>query len=251
MGAIANGIAYHGGLRTFTATFFCFADYMKPAIRLAAMNHLPVAFVFTHDSIGLGEDGPTHQPVEHLMSLRGIPNLITLRPADAHETREAWAFAMKHRTGPVALVLSRQKLKTLDATASGAAAGMIQGAYVLSDRPHFKGALVATGSEIGLALDVQKQLDERGIPVRVVSMPSMELFLKQSTEVRERILPSSCQKVASIEAGITLGWAQVTGRDGLQFGVNEFGASAPAGKIFERFGLTAPKIAEKVAAWIQ
>jgi len=251
MGAIANGIAYHGGLRTFTATFFCFADYMKPAIRLAAMNHLPVAFVFTHDSIGLGEDGPTHQPVEHLMSLRGIPNLITLRPSDAHETREAWAFAMKHRTGPVALVLSRQKLKTLDATASGAAAGMIQGAYALSDRPHFKGALVATGSEIGLALEVQKLLDERGIPVRVVSMPSMELFLRQSTEVRERILPSSCQKVASIEAGITLGWAQVTGRDGLQFGVNEFGASAPAGKIYEKLGLTAPKIAEKVAAWIQ
>jgi transketolase len=251
MGAIANGIAYHGGLRTYTATFFCFADYMKPAIRLAAMNHLPVTFIFTHDSIGLGEDGPTHQPVEHLMSLRGIPNLTTLRPADAHETREAWRFAMSHRTGPVALVLSRQKLKTLDSTASGAPSGVPQGGYVLSDRPHFKGVLVATGSEVSLALDVQKILDERSIPVRVVSMPSMELFLKQPSDLRERVLPSNCHKVASIEAGITLGWAQVTGRDGLQFGVNEFGASAPAGRIFEKLGLTAPKITEKVAAWIK
>jgi transketolase len=224
---------------------------MKPAIRLAAMNHLPVTFIFTHDSIGLGEDGPTHQPVEHLMSLRGIPNLVTLRPADAHETREAWLFAMKHRSGPVALVLSRQKLKTLDATAIGAPVGIAQGAYVLSDRPQFKGALVATGSEVGLALEVQKILDERSLPVRVVSMPSMELFLRQPSDLRERILPSNCHKVASIEAGITFGWAQITGRDGLQFGVNEFGASAPAGRIYEKFGMTAPRIAEKVAAWIK
>jgi len=251
MGAIANGIAYHGGLRNFTATFFCFADYMKPAIRLAAMNHLPVTFVFTHDSIGLGEDGPTHQPVEHLMSLRGIPNLITLRPADANEAREAWLFALEHKTGPVALVLSRQKLKTLDSSGVPAKAGIRKGAYVISDRPQFKGILVATGSEVGLALETQKLLDEKGIPTRVVSMPSMELFLKQKPEAQEVVLPSNCKHIASIEAGITLGWAAVTGRQGLNFGVNEFGASAPAGKIYERFGLTSQKIAEKIAAWIR
>jgi transketolase len=251
MGAIANGIAYHGGLRTYTATFFCFADYMKPAIRLAAMNHLPVTFVFTHDSIGLGEDGPTHQPVEHLMSLRGIPNLITLRPGDAFEAREAWTFAMEHKTGPVAIVLSRQKLKTLEGAGAHAKEGLRHGAYVISDRPAFKGILVATGSEVGLALDAQKLLDERGIATRVVSMPSVELYLKQKHEVQEKVLPTSTKKIASIEAGITLGWAQITGRDGLQFGVNEYGISAPAAKIYEKFGLTAPKIAEKIAAWIR
>ncbi|NDG83532.1 MAG: transketolase [Proteobacteria bacterium] len=251
MGAIANGIAYHGGLRTFTATFFCFADYMKPAIRLAAMNHLPVTFVFTHDSIGLGEDGPTHQPVEHLMSLRGIPNLVTLRPADAFEARESWTFAMEHKTGPVAIVLSRQKLKTLESAGTHAKEGLRHGAYVISDRPGFKGILVATGSEVGLALDTQKLLDERGVSVRVVSMPSLELYLKQKHEVQEKVLPTSTKKIASIEAGITLGWAQITGREGLQFGVNEYGTSAPAGKIYEKFGLTAPKIAEKIAAWIK
>jgi transketolase len=250
MGAIANGIAYHGGLRTYTATFFCFADYMKPAIRLAAMNHLPVTFVFTHDSIGLGEDGPTHQPVEHLMSLRGIPNLTTLRPADANEAREAWSFAMNHKKGPVALVLSRQKLKTLDQKTYGSAKGLKQGAYVLSDVPNFKTILVATGSEVGLALDTQKLLAEKGIPARVVSMPSMETFLNQSPTLQDQIIPQSCKKVASIEAGITLGWAQITGRDGLQFGVNHYGASAPAPKIYDQFGLTAQKIADKIGAWL-
>ena len=250
MGAIANGIAYHGGLRTFTATFFCFADYMKPAIRLAAMNHLPVTFVFTHDSIGLGEDGPTHQPVEHLMSLRGIPGLTTFRPADANEAREAWKFAMTHKKGPVALVLSRQKLKTFDASRMGSTTGLHQGGYVLSDAQNFKVILVATGSEVGLALDTQKLLADQGIGARVVSMPSLELFLKQSTNIQEQVIPSSCKKVASIEAGITLGWAQITGRDGLQFGVNGYGASAPAAQIYDQYGLTAPKIAEKISTWL-
>jgi transketolase len=250
MGAIANGIAYHGGLKTYTATFFCFADYMKPAIRLAAMNHLPVTFVFTHDSIGLGEDGPTHQPIEHLMSLRVIPNLITLRPGDANETREAWKFAMKYTKGPVALVLSRQKVKTLDPAHFGAPTGLQNGAYVLSDRPQFKGIIVATGSEVGLALEVQTELDQRGIPVRVVSMPSMELFLKQNHALQETVLPTSCKKVASLEAGSTLGWAQVTGREGLRFGVDDYGASAVAPKLYEKFGLTVKNIAQKISAWI-
>ena len=250
MGAIANGIAYHGGLKTYTATFFCFADYMKPAIRLAAMNHLPVIYVFTHDSIGLGEDGPTHQPVEHLMSLRIIPNLITLRPADANETREAWKFTMTYKKGPVALVLSRQKVKTLDQTIYASPKGLEMGAYVVSDRPHFKAVIVATGSELGLALEVQTELETRGIMVRVVSMPSMELFLKQPPSVQETVLPGNCKKVASIEAGSTLGWAQVTGRDGLRFGVDDYGASAPAAKIYEKFGLTSKNITQKISAWI-
>jgi transketolase len=246
MGAIANGIAYHGGLRTFTATFFCFADYMKPAIRLAAMNRLPVVFVFTHDSIGLGEDGPTHQPVEHLMSLRGIPHLTTLRPADANETREAWAFAMKNTSGPTALVLSRQKLKTLDRTTHASETGLFRGGYVLLDTPSFDWILVATGSEVGLALETKSELEKNGIRSRVVSMPSMELFLRQPATYREQILPSNCRKVASIEAGITLGWSDITGRDGLRFGVDDYGASAPAGKIFEKFGLTAGKISARI-----
>jgi len=250
MGAIANGIAYHGGLKTFTATFFCFSDYMKPALRLAAMNHLPVVFVFTHDSIGLGEDGPTHEPVEHLMSLRGIPNLTTLRPADAFESKEAWKFAMAKKDGPVALVLSRQKLKTIDRANAGSEKGLQDGAYVLSDRPNFKAIVVATGSEVGLALDVQTALDAAQIPIRVVSMPSMELFLKQPQAVQEKILPPSCGKIASIEAGITLGWAQITGRNGLRFGVDSFGESAPAAKIFEKFGLTSSAIAQKLKTWM-
>lgn len=251
MGAIANGIAYHSGLKTFTATFFCFADYMKPAIRLAAMNHLPVVFVFTHDSIGLGEDGPTHQPVEHLMSLRGIPNLITLRPADANEVRESWKFAMNHRRGPVALVLSRQKLKTVDRGLCGSEKNLQQGAYVLSDRPNFQAVLVATGSEVGLALEVQQELEKSGTPIRVVSMPSMELFLKQPREIQDSVLPQSCKKIASLEAGITLGWAQITGRDGLQMGVNDFGASAPANKIYEKFGLTSQQVTRRMLDWLK
>ena len=251
MGAIANGIAYHGGLKTFTATFFCFADYMKPALRLAAMNHLPVTFVFTHDSIGLGEDGPTHQPIEHLMSLRGIPNLITLRPADAFETREAWKFAMTHKKGPVALVLSRQKVKTLDRGVYGDEKGLQHGAYVLSDRANYKAIIVATGSEIGLALETQSLLRDKGIDTRVVSMPSMELFLKQPAPLQDSVIPNDFKKVASIEAGITLGWAQITGKHGLQFGVNDYGASAPAAKIYEKFGLNAANIANKIEAWLK
>jgi transketolase len=248
MGAIANGIAYHGGLRTFTATFFCFADYMKPAIRLAAMNRLPVIFVFTHDSIGLGEDGPTHQPVEHLMSLRGIPHLTTLRPADANEAREAWLFAMKNTQGPTALVLSRQKLKTLDRNLHPSANGLHRGAYVVSEMPDFRWILVATGSEVGLALDTQKALKEMGISSRVVSMPSLELFLRQDRSYQDHILPPACTQVASIEAGITLGWAQITGKTGIQFGVDDYGASAPANKIYEKFGLTSQAIAARIAS---
>ena len=250
MGAIANGIAYHGGLKTYTATFFCFSDYMKPAIRLAAMNRLPVVFIFTHDSIGLGEDGPTHQPVEHLAALRAIPNLITFRPGDATEVKEAWKFAMTHKDSPVTLVLSRQKLKTLDRSKYSSETGLNQGAYVLSDQPNYKGILVATGSEVGLALDVQAKLLEKGISIRVVSMPSMELFTRQTKAVQDAVIPLSCKKVASLEAGSSFGWAQFTGREGLHFNVDDYGTSAPAGKIYEKFGLTVGAISEKLSHWL-
>ncbi len=251
MAAIANGIAYHGGLRSYTATFFCFSDYMKPSIRLAAMNHLPVVYVFTHDSIGLGEDGPTHQPVEHLAALRVIPNLVTLRPGDANETREAWKFAMTHKTGPVALVLSRQKVKTLDRSQFASESGLNQGAYVLSDRTNYQAILVATGSEVGLALETQAKLEQQGIPTRVVSMPSVEWFLKQPTQTQEAVIPSAFKKVVSIEAGTRFGWAAITGKHGLNFSVDDYGTSAPAPKIYEKFGLTVDQISGKVAKWVK
>ncbi len=249
MGAIANGIAYHGGLRTFTATFFCFTDYMKPAIRLAAMNQLPVTFIFTHDSIGLGEDGPTHQPVEHLMSMRTIPGLVTLRPADANEVREAWRFISETKNKPVCLVLSRQKISTLDRTQLGAAKGLKNGAYVLSDAANPKVTLIATGSEVGLALSTQKTLESKGIASRVVSIPSFELYLALPATEQEKIIPKAIPCV-SIEAGVTLGWATITGNRSLNFGVDDYGTSAPAAQIYERFGLTAASIAEKISAWL-
>lgn len=248
MGAIANGIAYHGGLRNYTATFFAFLDYMKPAVRLAAMNHLPVTYIFTHDSVGLGEDGPTHQPVEQLMSLRGIPNMVSFRPADSNEARAAWIYAMNKKDGPVALVLSRQKLKTLAREKTLDSKSIAQGAYTLSDRPGSKVTIVATGSEVHLALETQQLLDQKGIPARVVSMPSMELFLRQPKAYQEQIVPKF-HKLVSIEAGITQGWAEIIGKDGLAIGVNTFGISAPAGKIYEKLELTAPQVAAKIIAW--
>jgi len=250
MASIANGIAYHGGLRSYTATFFCFADYMRPAIRLAAMNHLPVVYVFTHDSIGLGEDGPTHQPVEHLMSLRAMPGLITLRPADSNETREAWIHAMERMDGPTALVFSRQKLKTLDRTKLGSEKGLHQGAYVLSTRPNFKAILVATGAEVQTALECQSNLDVQGIPIQVVSMPSIELFLKQPASYRESVVPSTVPR-ASLEAGSKFGWREIVGDKGLVIGLDHFGASAPAPKLFESFKLDSKSVTEQVSAWLK
>jgi len=241
MGAVANGIAYHGGVRTFTATFLAFADYMRPAIRLAAMNHLPVTFVFTHDSIGLGEDGPTHQPVEHVTALRSIPGLWVLRPGDAAETAEAWKTALSRKDGPVALILSRQKLATLDRSTGVIApsVGAQKGAYVISQAPTApKGVLIATGSELQIALDAQKKLAEKSIPVNVVSMPSWELFEKQDAAYREHVLPKKLTAKVSIEAGITLGWMKYTGEKGAQIGVNTYGASAPAPVLYEKYGLT-------------
>lgn len=245
MASIANGISYHGGLRPFTATFFCFVDYERPAIRLAAMNKLPVVHVWTHDSIGLGEDGPTHQPVEHLASVRAIPGLCTVRPADAAESAEAWKFAIERNHGPTGLVLSRQKLPVFDRTKFGAASGLHQGAYVLAEASSApKVILIATGSEVQLAMGAREQLEKEGVPTRVVSMPCMEQFRAQSAAYRESVLPAAVKARVSIEAGVTFGWREWVGDAGETIGVDEFGASAPDKILFEQYGLTVGAVVE-------
>jgi transketolase len=248
MAACLNGIAAHGGLRPFGSTFLVFSDYMKPAIRLAAIMRLPVIYVGTHDSIGLGEDGPTHQPVEHLAMLRAIPNLVTLRPADAAETIQAWKVAMERRDGPTMLVLTRQKLPALDRS-SGAAEGVRQGAYVLLDPPGGgkpDSILIATGSEVGVALDAARLLHGDRIRTRVVSMPSWELFAAQPESYRDSVLPPSVRSRVAVEAAGALGWSRWTTDDGAMVGMDKFGASAPGERLFEEFKLTPEHVARAV-----
>ncbi len=248
MGAIANGLAAHGGLRPFTATFFCFSDYMRPPIRLAALSELPVIFVFTHDSVGLGEDGPTHQPIEHLMSLRALPNLAVVRPADANETAEAWRWALAHAGGPVAIVLTRQKLPVLDRTRYAPAAGLARGAYVLVDseggRP--EAVAIASGSEVSVAVAACELLRKDGIRLRVVSMPCWETFAAQDQAYRDSVLPPAITARISIEAGVTFGWQRWIGDAGIAIGIDRFGASAPGEVNMEKFGFTAAHVAETV-----
>ncbi len=248
MAAIANGMAYHGGLRPFTATFFCFSDYMRPAVRLAALSHLPVVHVWTHDSIGLGEDGPTHQPVEHLMALRCMPNLAVVRPADATESVEAWRFALERKHGPTGLVLSRQKLPTLDRTKCGPAAGLHQGAYVLSEAKGGapRAIVIATGSEVQWAMGAQEVLEKDGVPTRVVSMPCMEAFRAQPQAYRDQVLPPAVTARVSIEAGVTLGWEKWVGDRGIALGVDRYGASAPDKTLLEQYGLSTRHVVEAV-----
>ncbi|MFI5364937.1 MAG: transketolase [Candidatus Binatia bacterium] len=250
MGAIANGMAYHGGVRPFAATFFVFSDYMRPAVRLAALNELPVIFVWTHDSIGLGEDGPTHQPIEHLMSLRAMPHLSVIRPCDANETAEAWRWAMAHGEGPVALVLSRQKLPVLDRSRLGAAAGLARGAYVLADADGGapQAIVIATGSEVHVALGAHQLLANDGIRARVVSMPCWETFAAQSAQYRDAVLPASVRARVSVEAGVTFGWSQWIGDSGTAIGVDRFGSSAPGETNMEKFGFTPENVARIVRA---
>ncbi|MCL0076636.1 transketolase [Dehalococcoidia bacterium] len=249
MGAIANGMALHGGMIPYTATFLVFYDYMRPPVRLAAMMRVRVIYVFTHDSIGVGEDGPTHQPIEQLVGLRSVPDLVTLRPADAAETAEAWKTALRRRHGPTALVLSRQNLPVLDRSILASASGVQRGGYVLweaSTSPEV--ILIGTGSEVHVALEAGQILQEKGVPARVVSLPSWELFDTQSEEYRNQILPPEIKARISIEAGTPLGWERYIGLDGLAMGVSCFGSSAPAGTIYERLGLTAKAVAEKALA---
>ncbi len=247
MAACMNGIAAHGGVRPFGSTFLVFSDYMKPSIRLAAVMGLPVIYVFTHDSIGVGEDGPTHQPVEHLAMLRAIPNLVVFRPGDANETVEAWRAAILRREGPTLLALTRQKLPVLDRSALGTAAGVHRGGYVLYDPPGGAQAiLLATGSELSVALDAAHRLGEDGIRARVVSLPSWELFAAQPQAYRESVLPAAVRARVSVEAATSFGWQRWLGDRGEAVSLDHFGASAPAERLFHEFGFTAARVADTV-----
>ncbi len=248
MGALANGLAAHGGIIPFTATFLTFSDYMRGAIRLAAIMQTHVIFVFTHDSVGVGEDGPTHEPVEHFAALRAIPHLTVLRPGDANETAVAWKIAMEAK-GPVALLFSRQNMPTLDRAQFASAEGARRGAYILSDAPNGSPdvILIATGSELALVVGAQKKLTEQGIAARVVSMPSWELFEQQSSEYRATVLPSAVRALA-VEAGVTLGWHKYA--DDV-IGVDRFGASAPFAIIFEKLGFTVDHVVARAKKLIE
>jgi transketolase len=247
MGACLNGIAAHGGLRPFGSTFLVFSDYMKPAIRLAAIMRLPVIYVGTHDSIGLGEDGPTHQPVEHLAMLRAIPNLVTLRPADATETIEAWRLAVERRDGPTMLVLTRQKLPVLDRDRFGSVEGVRRGAYVLLDPPapgRLDTILIATGSEVPIALSAADALLAQGVRARVVSMPSWELIAAEPESYRDHVLPPDVRARVAIEAAGAFGWSRWTTDEGTMIGMKGFGASAPGERLFQEFKLTPEEVAD-------
>jgi len=239
MAACLNGIAAHGGLRPFGSTFLVFTDYMKPAIRLAAMMRLPVIFIGSHDSIGLGEDGPTHQPDSHLAMLRSIPGLTVLRPADATETIEAWRVALE-QSGPVVLALTRQKLPVLDRSSLGSVEGVRRGGYILMDSPGTapQAILIATGSEVHVALAAARLLQADRVKVRVVSMPSWELFAAQPEGYRRDVLPPSVRTRLGIEAGSSFGWLRWTTEDGAMLSVDGFGASAPGERLFQEFHFT-------------
>lgn len=246
MGKALNGIALHGGFIPFGGTFLVFADFMRPAVRMAALMGLRSIFVFTHDSIAVGEDGPTHQPVEHAMSLRVIPNLCVIRPADALETAMAWQTACLNQHKPTALLLSRQKLPVLHKYAAVIHDNAGKGAYVLdAGQGEVKAVIIATGSEVHLALEAQAKLAEEGICVSVVSMPSWDMFEMQSEEYKKSVLPEGLPKVA-VEAGVTLGWSRYTGSEDNVIGINKFGASAPGGTVMKEYGFTAENVAAKV-----
>ena len=244
MGAVMNGMSVHGGFIPYGATFLIFSDYMRPAVRLASVIHRHVIYVYTHDSIGLGEDGPTHQPIEQLSTLRAIPGFTLIRPADASETAEAWRAAIKHH-GPVALVLTRQKLGFIDRTKYAAAAGLAKGAYVLADAPggNPQVVLISSGSEVALILDAQQKLEAEGIRARAVSMPSHELFMSQDTAYRDSVLPAGIKRIA-VEAAHPMSWHRWVGDSGVIIGIDRFGASAPYKEIYEHLGLTVAKIVE-------
>jgi transketolase len=244
MAAAMNGMALHGGVIPYGGTFLTFSDYMRPAIRLAALMRAQVAFVFTHDSVGLGEDGPTHQPVEHVMSLRLIPNLHVFRPGDANEVAMAWRHALERRDGPTAIILSRQNVPTLDRETFAPAEGALRGAYVLRDAENAQVALLATGSELAIALGAADLLAERGVAARVVSMPCWELFAAQDQAYRDSVLPPGLTARVAVEAGRTLGWERYVGDHGAVVGVERFGFSAPFQQIYKHFGLTPEHVAE-------
>jgi transketolase len=247
MGSIANGLAVHGGVIPFTATFFIFSDYMRPPIRLAALMEQGVIFVFTHDSIAVGEDGSTHQPVEQLASLRAIPNLLVIRPCDANETAVAWRVAIEERDRPVSLVLTRQDVPTLDRIQFAAADGLRHGAYILADAPGGKPdiILIATGSEVSLIIAASQKLTENNVNVRIISMPSWELFDAQPQIYRDSVLPPSTRARLAVEAGATQGWCKYVGGEGDVIGVDRFGTSAPGKVMMHEYGFTIENVCKR------
>jgi transketolase len=261
MGTISNGLALHGGLRPFAATFLIFSDYMRPSVRLASLMELPVVYVWTHDSIGLGGDGPTHQPVEQLASLRAMPVLRVFRPADGPETREAWRAAIQRTDGPTALALTRQDLPPIDRTVHADAGGLHRGAYVLADAGPLPGGapgpdgpeviLIATGSEVWVALEARERLQASGIATRVVSMPCWELFAEQDQGYRDQVLPPAVRARLAVEAAASFGWARWIGEDGDMVGVDRFGASAPGATVLEQFGFTPDNVTDRARALLR
>ncbi|MCF6178981.1 MAG: hypothetical protein L3J63_06290 [Geopsychrobacter sp.] len=249
MGSIMNGLCHTPGIIPFAGTFFIFADYMRPPIRLAAMMGLAPIYVMTHDSIGLGEDGPTHQPVEHLASLRAMPNLTVIRPGDANETVEAWKAALVNRQGPTMLVLTRQGLPTIDRETFAPASGLQQGGYVLAaEEGELQMILIATGSEVQHAMVAREALQAEGVGTRVVSLPSWELFEAQDQAYRDQVLPPSCDRRVAIEAGSTFGWERYVGSAGKVIGMTGYGASAPIAELMTRFGFTAENLLKEARA---
>ena len=246
MGAVLNGMSIYGGIIPFGATFLIFSDYMRPAIRLAALMKQKIIYVFTHDSIGLGEDGPTHQPIEQIASLRAIPNLVVLRPADANETVEAWKFALNHKDGPVALILTRQKVDVIDRNKFAPASGLNKGAYIIKDSVQNTDLLlIATGSEVALSLKAAEMLEEDGKKVRVISFPSWEIFEQQDEDYKKQIFPENIKSRISVEMGIGLGWGKYIGNNGKSLCIETFGASAPDNILYENFGFTVKNLVEK------
>jgi transketolase len=253
MGSIVNGLALHGGiLKPYGSTFLVFSDYMRPPVRLSALSELPVVWAWTHDSIGLGEDGPTHQPVEHYAALRAIPNLWFVRPADANETVYAWKIALEREGGPVALALTRQKVPTLDRSTLAGAEGVERGAYVLWEAEDANGSpdllFLATGSEVAVALGAAQKLEEQGVHARVVSMPCWELFELQPTDYRDEVLPPDVKARLSVEAGVALGWERWVGEEGDSVALDRFGASAPGTTVLERLGYTVDNVVSRAVA---
>ncbi|MCF7922947.1 MAG: transketolase, partial [Candidatus Marinimicrobia bacterium] len=240
MGAIMNGLQLHGGFRVFGATFLVFADYVRPATRLAALMKLPVIYVYTHDSFYVGEDGPTHQPVETTMSLRITPNVTVIRPADANETKFAWVAALENQSGPTAILLTRQNLPILDRSELASASNLEKGAYTLWENAENQHdiLILASGSEVWISIDAGKKLAQEGLKVRVVSFPSWELFEQQDEQYKAAVFPAECRARLAVEAGCSTGWEKYVGLDGKILGIDHYGASAPAGVLAEKFGMT-------------
>ena len=247
MVAFINGMAYHGGVIPFGATFLVFTDYMRGAIRISALSHLHTIWVMTHDSVGLGEDGPTHQPVEHLASLRAIPGLTVIRPCDANETAMAWKYAVKHKHGPTLLALSRQSVPTIDRENMAPATLLEKGAYVLADlgKKEIDIILMASGSEVSLILDAGKKIASEGVGIRIVSVPSWELFSAAGKDYQESVLLPTVQKRIAVELGICMGWDRWIGSKGEIIGIDHFGASAPYQTLLEKYGFTVDAIIDK------